>query len=711
MIVGPAIADTKEDSSWGGTYSYGFLLQKPSVTIRNLTIDGNANSHDHDFRAAVMTDHRTGEVFDNIIVQDVTVLHTNRRAIQIFSNKSTRSVGDVVTGNIVTDVTIGPGIIFFDADGEISHNTVSGITTMSDGSAIEGVQWSASGGMLLDIHGNTVSGVHTGIQIVVPRGGTSIVGNTMALAGGTDGDIGVLVRNASGQVTVQGNQITGSAKDAGIWMFGNTVAVMVTGNTLQSSASAGTTAGEATGIFMSDDGRLFPDGNGDPVNDVATYATMTNNKIAGFATGIHLYRNGITPTPGGQPVQATISGNGSSLSGATVGIDVYGGSATITGGGLSGNGTGVRVQNNGAATVNYSDLSGNTTGVNNGTTPFVDARYNWWGSPGCPAPSYNIGNVDVSPCAAALVSSATASTHEIGETGSLDTKVTVGGLYGVQFVLNHTPSVLTWDSGAKFNAGTAPDDWDWSKAFVAKNFAATSGQTALAATLRYDLHPNSANLSDAKLATWQYQCTGVGTSPLVYDTSVGTGSYLADKDGFNIPAVWLGDSITCVVATGSVDGYIKLQGRLGTNPHPASWYGAQVTLTCASAGCAGYGPYTMTTDDLGHYQWVKTGPGTGIAAGDYTATVTRRAYLGATKAPNVTVAAGATTNVTPTPTLLGGDVVVPVGIDILDLTAIGGLFGTSITADTGPDVNGDGWVNIFDLVLAGGNYGQTSSVW
>ena len=118
-----------------------------------------------------------------------------------------------------------------------------------------------------------------------------------------------------------------------------------------------------------------------------------------------------------------------------------------------------------------------------------------------------------------------------------------------------------------------------------------------------------------KLATWKYKCTGVGTSPLVYDTTVGTGSYLADKDGFNIPAVWLGDSITCVAATGSVDGYIKLQGRLATNPHPATWYGAEVTLTCASVGCAGYGPYKMTTDDAGYYHWDKTGPGTGIAAG------------------------------------------------------------------------------------------------
>ena len=113
----------------------------------------------------------------------------------------------------------------------------------------------------------------------------------------------------------------------------------------------------------------------------------------------------------------------------------------------------------------------------------------------------------------------------------------------------------------------------------------------------------------------------------------------------------------------------------------------------------------MTTDDLGHYQWVKAGMGTGIAVGEYTATVTRRAYLSATKTAKVTIAANATTTVAPTPTLLGGDVNATPGVELGDLTAIGGLFGTPITADTGPDVNGDGWVNIFDLVLAGGNYG------
>ena len=46
-----------------------------------------------------------------------------------------------------------------------------------------------------------------------------------------------------------------------------------------------------------------------------------------------------------------------------------------------------------------------------------------------------------------------------------------------------------------------------------------------------------------------------------------------------------------------------------------------------------------------------------------------------------------------------------------DLTLVGGAFGTPVTPDTGPDINGDGWANIFDIVLVGGNYGKTTSVW
>ena len=162
----------------------------------------------------------------------------------------------------------------------------------------------------------------------------------------------------------------------------------------------------------------------------------------------------------------------------------------------------------------------------------------------------------------------------------------------------------------------------------------------------------------------------------------------------------------------------QLQGRLASNPVPASWVGSQVTLTCvASSACDGFVPvpYSMTTDASGHYQWLKTAtPGSGVVLGTYRVTVQRRAYLGATKAGDVTIGAGSNTInlVTAAPTLLGGDVLVNSIIDIFDLTALGNSFGTpAIPADSGNDVNGDGFVNVFDLTIAGGNYEKTTSVW
>ena len=171
----------------------------------------------------------------------------------------------------------------------------------------------------------------------------------------------------------------------------------------------------------------------------------------------------------------------------------------------------------------------------------------------------------------------------------------------------------------------------------------------------------------------------------------------------------------CLAPTAPVDGYIKLQGRLSSNPLPAAWQGAEVTLTCVSGTCAtktpAYGPYTMTTNKDGYYLYPKTTPGSGVVLGTYSATVARRAYLGAAKTTNVVVVSGSNTinTLATAPQLLGGDVVSPAGINIADLSAIGGAFGSTVTpADSGNDVNGDGFVNIFDLVLAGGNFDKAS---
>ena len=169
-------------------------------------------------------------------------------------------------------------------------------------------------------------------------------------------------------------------------------------------------------------------------------------------------------------------------------------------------------------------------------------------------------------------------------------------------------------------------------------------------------HPNPATLTGQSVATWKFKCLKAGTFNLIYDATDGTGTYLATKDGFNIPANLVNGQVTCVAATASVDGWIKLQGRQPTNLLPAAWQGADVTLTCLAlaCGCDGFGPYTMTTDASGHYQHLKTAaPGSGVVLGTYSATAARRAYLGAAKTANVVVVSGSNT-INTLATALGG---------------------------------------------------------
>lgn len=451
---------------------------------------------------------------------------------------------------------------------------------------------------------------------------------------------------------------------------------------------------------------------GSKENYLFTNNTLTNS---GVGTGIKV------PSTAVATVGSAAGSN--TISGFATGIDANGGNATISNNTLTGNGTAVLVESGGIATLHSNNISGNSGyGVNNTTGVDVDATYNWWGSangackpadqPTCTGFGNKVSvNVIVDPFANALVSSTTASTHEVGETGTLDTHVTVTGLYGAQLRVNHDNSVLNFASGVHNDvASTLPWAWD----IVAEDFITVTGGHRVSGSMSAGAgHSVGANLTGQSIATWNYTCAAPGTSSLTYDTSTGTGSYLADINGFAIPAAFTGDSITCLAQTASVDGYIKLQGRLGTNPVPAGWNDATVTLTCVSGGCAGYGPYILTTDATGHYQLVKSGAGTGIVLGTYSASVTRRAYLGAAKAANVTISAGSNTiNTTGTaPTLLGGDVTGDQSIGIGDLAAIGGAFGSSVTADTGNDVNGDGFVNIFDLVMVGGNYNLTTSSW
>lgn len=132
----------------------------------------------------------------------------------------------------------------------------------------------------------------------------------------------------------------------------------------------------------------------------------------------------------------------------------------------------------------------------------------------------------------------------------------------------------------------------------------------------------------------------------------------------------------------AVSGSVTLQGR-------TNYAGATVNLTGAET-------YTTTTNAEGAFTL------DGVAAGDYTLTVTMSGYLSYTK---TTLTVEDTTTV-PAKELLGGEIEVDGQVTILDLSKLLGEYG-QVTA-TGSDINGDGQVTILDLSILLGNYGEVA---
>ena len=279
----------------------------------------------------------------------------------------------------------------------------------------------------VDVHDNVVSNIDCQQYTLTHNGAGSSFFNNVGSAGGTyvnDCSYGLVTYYS--ELSVRASTFTGAPWGVYVGFQNMAVYKLVLLGTSRSSAQSpplrprSVCKATATALTGSSTNRF----------------TMNGATVQGFETGIQV---------------------GNQVSGNTTVADVK--NSVITG-----NGVGVLV-NDGANVelVHNSDLSGNTTsGVNNARTDQtapVDATAKWWASASCPVSPYIVGNVTVVPCAAALVTGPTASTHEIGEIGTLDTKVTANGLYGVQFIVNHTPSVLTFDGGIKVDTGTGSSDW------------------------------------------------------------------------------------------------------------------------------------------------------------------------------------------------------------------------------------------------------------
>jgi len=153
----------------------------------------------------------------------------------------------------------------------------------------------------------------------------------------------------------------------------------------------------------------------------------------------------------------------------------------------------------------------------------------------------------------------------------------------------------------------------------------------------------------------------------------------------------LTDGTVTVYGKQLVQGKVTLQGRADNS-------GSGI-LQLGVGQLAGYGPF----QDL-HDYWGKFGI-VGVVEDTYSVSASKVNYLA------LPVSLGKTVVITSSKTtieplmLLGGDVDADAVINLTDAILIGGQYATAGTAD----VNGNGTVDLYDLVLAAGNYLEGSA--
>jgi hypothetical protein len=245
--------------------------------------------------------------------------------------------------------------------------------------------------------------------------------------------------------------------------------------------------------------------------------------------------------------------------------------------------------------------------------------------------------------------------------------------YGAQFELRYNPAILDGVDVVEGPAFPSP------AMVTQKTFVGGPARAVFAASRVNPQAPLSGNVH---VATIRFRGRSTGTSPLTWPLLL-----LANDVGASMPYISRNGDIT-VADLINITGYAHLQGRINHSNIQVDVSGP-TPPGATSVTTAPDGRYTVPNARAGTYQMLFEFP----------------TYL-ATRLTNC-VTGGGTSFSPPTVTLLAGDLIRDQRIDILDLTKCAGAFGT---ADPTADVNGDGIVNIFDLVLIGTNFGQTGPI-
>ena len=353
--VVPATSDPTTGGSLDG--SVIFLVDANDVTIRNLTVDGNnpnitsnvtVGGVDIDARTGIITNWNQDPSLTGFTVKNVTVKNIYLRGIE-YSDGIDFGTGLIdIENDTVTNVQGDPAssVAIFNFGG---HGTIAGNSVSNAADAIND-NWSYG----TEISGNTVtnsaSGIHTDNNGGAGGVADSIHDNNVS-AGAGAGSIGIFVFDPYLTVAVQNNTVSGV--DTGLAVYGGQGgSAAFSGNTV--SVNAG-----GTGALVTTDTLGFGQ-----ANVVASFNGDSFTGASGGGVGILVQQLANTPT-----VTASATIIGVTVNDPTYGIEVNGGTASISGSTIENNSTaGVYVTGGGSVTLTGNTITLNGIGVEVGST-------------------------------------------------------------------------------------------------------------------------------------------------------------------------------------------------------------------------------------------------------------------------------------------------------------------------------------------------------
>ena len=339
------------------------MIQSDDVEIAMLTIDGDNGALD----ANVGIASALGLSFTGLDIHNNKIRNLVERGIRVGYHLSSTPTTFTITDNSIENVSDlqSFGILTLHGSGTISGNDITGawigiITNQSAGVLISaneihatdyGIYLANSGGAAGpadEVAGNTIdNGASTfsvGIEVFNAGKNVSIHDNAIS-----DVNVGMNIYSALAApvgdlVTIADNTIVDLVGTASVGLFissddfgGNAGAV-----NLEATATGNTITGANTGIWVQG-----------AAGRTATVTINGDNEVTGSDTGIY-----VQEVTGGTALVA-INGNNSSIHGNVIGIDVDGGSATITGNHIYDNTTGIRFAGTGG-TIDNNDFDGPT---------------------------------------------------------------------------------------------------------------------------------------------------------------------------------------------------------------------------------------------------------------------------------------------------------------------------------------------------------------